>query len=187
MPILGREVTRFPEDVLDEEYFWRAADLGHRWWALFTKARQEKALARDLRATGIPFYLPLVRKTNLIRGRKVCSYLPVFPGYVFVFADDNGRVQSLKTNRVCTTLPVHDGRELQSDLRQLDQLIESGVPLTVEERLAPGDHVRIRRGSLAGIEGVVLERRERSRLLVAVHFLQSGVSLEIDDFLLEPV
>lgn len=187
MPILGREVSRYPDEVLDGEYFKSAADRGYRWWALFTKARQEKALARDLYATGVPFYLPLVRKTNLIRGRHVSSYLPVFPGYVFVFADDEGRLRSLKTNRVCTTLPVHDGEELQADLRQLDQLIESGVPLTVEERLAPGDRVRIRRGSLAGIEGIVLERRERSRLLVAVHFLQSGVSLEIDDFLLEPL
>lgn len=186
MPILGKEQSRFPEDVLSEDYFLRVSQQGHRWWALFTKARQEKALARDLGAMGVPYYLPLIQRPNLIRGRKVYSYNPLFPGYVFVFADDDGRVESLKTNRVCATLAVPDGRQLQTDLRQLDTLIELRIPLTVEERLAPGDRVCIRRGSLAGIEGVVLERRGRSRLLVAVHFLQSGVSLEIDDFLLEP-
>jgi hypothetical protein len=48
--------------------------------------------------------------------------------------------------------------------------------------------VRIRKGQFGGIEGVVTHRRGgRRRLLIAVHFLGRGVSVEIDDFMLEPV
>ncbi len=186
MPILGRERSRFPDDILSGDYYTDVSGQGHRWWALFTKARQEKALVRDLHAMGVPFYLPLVEKANLIRGRKISAHIPLFPGYVFVLTDQDGRVQSMKTNRVCTALEVCDGDELRDDLAQLQTLIDARIPLTIEERLAPGACVRIRRGALEGIEGVVVERRGRSRLLVAVRFLQSGVSLEIEDFLIEP-
>ena len=40
---------------------------------------------------------------------------------------------------------------------------------------------------MAGLEGTVIHRRGKTRLLVAVKMLQQGVSLEIDDFQLEPL
>ena len=67
------------------------------------------------------------------------------------------------------------------------QLIAANMPLTVESRLGPGDRVRVRFGSLAGIEGTVLSRRGEVRLVVCVDFLQQGASVEIDDFMLEPI
>ena len=63
----------------------------------------------------------------------------------------------------------------------------SDAPLTVERRLVPGNRVRVRHGPLAGIEGVVLTRRGNTQLLVAVNFLQQGASVEIDDYVLEPI
>jgi len=66
-------------------------------------------------------------------------------------------------------------------------LIASGAPLTLESRLAPGDRVRVRRGPLVDLEGTVLSRRGQTRLLIAVNFLQQGASVEIDDFLLDPI
>ena len=47
--------------------------------------------------------------------------------------------------------------------------------------------MRVTTGSFAGDEGTVITRRGRNRLLVAVTLLQQGVSLEIDDFMLEPI
>jgi hypothetical protein len=59
--------------------------------------------------------------------------------------------------------------------------------LSVERRLESGREVRIRAGVMKGLEGTVVVRRSKSRLLVAVHLLQAGVSLEIDDYMLEPI
>ena len=40
---------------------------------------------------------------------------------------------------------------------------------------------------MKGIEGVITQRRGgKRRLLVAVEFLHRGVSVEIDDFMVEP-
>jgi transcription antitermination factor NusG len=158
-----------------------------RWWVIYTRSRQEKALARDLFGYGVPYYLPLVRKTNIYNGRRVSAQHPVFANYIFLFGSDHERVRCLTTNRVSRTLSVTEPERLLFDLRQLDQLIQSNSPLTVESRLVPGNRVRIRRGPLAGLEGTVLVRRGRARLLVRVDFLQQGASVEVEDFLLEPI
>ena len=157
------------------------------WWAVFTKARQEKALARDLLAQQIPFFLPLVTKDNVIRGKRVQSHVPLFPGYVFLYSGEDERVRSLKTNRISQLLPVVDQRELCFDLHQVQRLIEADAPLTVERRLETGQRVRIKHGPMMGLEGTITARRGKMRLLVAVHFLQNGVSVEIDDFMVEPI
>ena len=73
------------------------------------------------------------------------------------------------------------------ELEQVYRLISSGVPLTVEQRLAPGNRVRVKHGALAGMEGIVRVRRGKTRLIVTVSFLQQGASVEVDDFNLEPL
>ena len=184
MPILGKEISLYPTDLLDNA----ATESSDRcWWVVYTKARQEKALARDLAARQIPFYLPLLQKTLLSRGRRISSYVPMFAGYVFLLGSEPQRVASLQTNRVSRMLAVDNQERLLFDLRQLQRLIDSGAPLSVESRIQPGDRVRVRSGLLADMEGVVLTRRGRTRLLVAVDFLQQGASVEVEDFQLEPI
>ncbi len=184
MPILRKEPSIFPESLLDEE--GRPED-DRRWRVLYTKARQEKALARDLLAAQVPFYLPLIAKENVFRGRRITSHIPLFTGYMFLLGDENERVRTLQTNRISRILDVEDAGSLVYDLRQVWQLIASGAPLTVESRLAPGNRVRVKHGPFAGLEGTVLQRRGKTRLLVAVNFLQQGASVEVEDFYLDPI
>ncbi len=183
MPILKEESNIFPETLLDA-----APDAvpDRQWMALYTKARQEKSLARELLKYQIPFYLPLVRKTSVSRGRRRTSFMPLFGGYLFLYGAEEDRVRALTTNRISRVLKVEDPDQLVFDLRQLRQLIAAGAPLTVESRLKPGQQVRVRQGPFAGLEGTVLKRRGETRLLVSVNFLQQGASVEIDDFMLDP-
>jgi transcriptional antiterminator RfaH len=184
MPILKEEPCLYPETLLDEA----PGDMAdRRWFALYTKARQEKSLARELLKLQIPFYLPLVRKANVSRGRKRISQMPLFGGYVFLFGADEERIRCLATNRISRVLAVERPEQLVFDLRQFRQLIAANAPLTIEARLAPGRRVRVRQGPFAGLEGTVLKRRAETRLLVAINFLQKGASVEIDDFSLEPL
>ena len=184
MPILKEEPSMYPETLLDAAPS-EVAD--RRWLAIYTKARQEKSLARELLKYRIPFYLPLVSKTNISRGRKRISLMPLFGGYVFLYGSEDERVRTLTTNRISRILTVEDPDQLVFDLRQLRQLIVARVPLTVESRLGPGQWVRVRQGAFAGLEGTVLKRRGETRLLVSINFLQQGASVEIDDFMLDPL
>ena len=91
MPILKEEPSMYPETLLDAA---PAEMADRRWLALYTKARQEKSLAREMLKQHIPFYLPLVKKTNISRGRKRISLTPLFGGYMFLFAADEVFVTS---------------------------------------------------------------------------------------------
>lgn len=184
MPILPKEPTIFPEELLDAE---SPLEGDRRWQVVYTKARQEKALARELLQYRVPFYLPLISKETVSRGRRIASHVPLFAGYVFLLANEDERLQAMQTNRISRILHVDDPNSLVHDLRQIRQLIESGAPLTVESRLVPGDRVRVKHGPFRELEGTVLQRRGKTRLLVAVNFLQQGASVEVDDFYLEPI
>ncbi|MEN6458601.1 MAG: transcription termination/antitermination NusG family protein [Thermoguttaceae bacterium] len=184
MPILKEEPNIYPETLLDAPLVGPSP---RRWLAVYTKARQEKSLARELLKHRVPFYLPLVKQTSVSRGRRRTSLTPLFGGYIFLFGSEEERLRTLTTNRVSRVLSVEDAEQFVFDLRQLRQLIAAGAPLTVESRLEPGRHVRVRHGAFAGLEGTVLKRRAETRLLVSINFLQQGASVEIDDFFLEPL
>ena len=183
MPILEKEPDVFPEHLLDMEKPCNGA----RWWVAHTKPRQEKSLARQLLAKRVSFYLPQMAKTNVIRGRNVESHVPIFNGYVFVHGSEEQRYESLTTKRVAQVLPVDDQYGLHADLQRVRTLTASGLPLFPEERLGPGARVRITSGPLMGLEGEVVSSKGRHRFLVAVNFIQQGVSVEIDADALEPV
>jgi hypothetical protein len=154
---------------------------------LHTKARQEKALARDLLVREIPFYLPLISSNRFVRGRKALSYLPLFSGYAFLFGTPDERVSALTTNRISQILEVDDETQLSEDLCAVRKLIALDVPLTVENRLSAERRVRIKCGVLKGLEGVIVNRVKTYRLEIAVTYLQQGISVEIDDFMVEAI
>lgn len=194
MPILEQETSVYPDYLLSEPPYLcggptAVEDDGseRRWWAVYTKSRQEKALARHLIGHDVPFYLPLIPKDNIIRARRVRSHIPLFGGYLFLFGNEHERVTTLTTNRISRILLVPDQQSLCRELANVQTLIESDAPLAVERRLQAGDPVRIKNGSLKGLEGHIIKRHGKSRLLVAVTYLQQGVSVEIDDCALEPM
>ena len=178
MPLLALEPDLYPADLLERD----ALAPGRGWWVLYTMSRREKELMRRLAAAGIGFYGPLVKhRKRSPAGRVRSSYLPLFPGYVFLHGDEDQRRGALATNCVSRCLPVGDSRRLVEDLRQIRRLIEANVPLTPEARLEPGQRIRVSSGSLIGLEGTVIKRHGQQRLLVAVEFLRQGASVQIED------
>ena len=184
MPILSKEPDIFPTDLFSSP----ATNCSRAWWVLYTLSRREKDLSRRLRKLQIPHYAPVVkRRTRSAAGRVRESFIPLFPGYVFVAAGEEQRYQAVTTNCVSRCLPVSDTAQLVHDLRQIQQLVQSDAPLTPEERIVPGTRVRVCSGPLLGLEGFVQQRRGQRRLVVAIEFLQQGASVLIEDWQLENI
>jgi transcription antitermination factor NusG len=180
MPFLPPEPNTFPQNLFADDNL----DVRHdrRWWVLHTKPRQEKSLARQLLQSQVPFYLPLIERRSIIRGRVMPSHVPLFPGYLFLLGQREERVTALATSRVVHTLEVADQQTLWDDLTQVNRLIHTGAPITPEEKLEPGDLVEITRGPLAGLKGRIIRAASGRRFVVQVNFIQRGASATIDDF-----
>ena len=142
---------------------------------------------RRLSAMRIRFYTPLTpHRSRSSNGRVRTAYIPLFPGYVFLCGDDEDRHAAMTTNCVLRWLAVPDQETLTHDLRQISRLIKSGASLSPVDRLVAGTPVEITHGPLAGLEGKIIRRNQHSTLLIEVHFLQRGASVEIEDWMVEP-
>lgn len=156
------------------------------WWLVHTKPRQEKKLAEYLRLRSIGHYLPVTRQKALTRGRPRFADIPLFASYLFLHANRVDRLIALESNRTVMIHPVSPGAQLASHLWNLAILIESGAPLTREERIKPGQKVRVRSGPFRDVRGTVHKRAGQTRLFVYVSEMLGGASVEVEQHLLEP-
>jgi transcriptional antiterminator RfaH len=185
MPLLAAEPNVFPGDLFTEGT--PPSGGGRSWWVLHTRPRQEKSLARQLHQAQVPFYLPLISRRSLVRGRALQSHIPLFSSYVFLLGRPEERIVALATKRVVQSLEVPDQEGLWQDLRQINRLIASGVPVHPEDRLHPGALVEIRTGPLAGLRGKIIRSASGKRFVVQVDFIQKSASVLLDDFTLAAI
>jgi transcriptional antiterminator RfaH len=173
MPILKPEADLHPPDLFDlpVETF--------PWWVAHIRSRLEKTALREARLRGIPSFLPQYEKAVRREGRTITSFLPLFPGYLFVRGGLDERAEILRTNLCVRVLEVQDQAALDRDLQQIRRLQLSGVPIVSHPDLKPGDVVRMAEGPFRGIEGVIVKTRGKTRLVVAVRFIQRSVSVEV--------
>lgn len=182
MPLLPAEPCCFPENLFS------LPDPGgeEQWWILHTRPRTEKALARSLLTQEVPYFLPTHSQSQRVRGRLQTSHLPLFPGYVFLRGDRDGRMKALSTNYVASCLPVVMQDRLRAEIERVHRIMHTQLPLGSEEQLVPGSPVVIRRGVLAGLEGKVVRIGAKLKLVVEVEMLRRGVWVEIENWMVEP-
>ena len=158
------------------------------WWALYTLARFEKKLMRQLIDIEVPFYGPTIsRRYRSPQGRIRTSVEPLFPNYVFIMGDEMARYKAVSTGSVSRWMPVADSNELVTDLRQIRSLILTEAPLSPELRLKPGQKVRVKTGVFKGFEGIIIRRENEVRLLISVRYMGRGASVALDDCQLEAI
>jgi len=162
-------------------------ELAGCWWIAHTKARFEKALARDLLRCGAGYYLPLMERVTMSRGRKRRSLKPLFPSYVFLCGTEDDRSTALKTNRICRIIEVPDQTALIGELANIEKAIAGRVRLDPYPFAVQGQRCRVSAGPLQGLEGIVVRRAGTSVLVLQVNMIAQAATLQIDADLLSPI
>lgn len=179
--MIAKASSFWPEQLFDEPGW--SVEHG-QWCALHVRPRTEKVVAQQLHQLQIPYFLPLYKRSKRYQRRMVVSENPLFPGYVFaVTGGDNS--PGILIRQVVQKLHTDEPERLEFDLRQIYTMIESGQPVTREERLQPGMPARITAGPLAGLEGQVLRNKGGVRFVVQVQFIQQGTSVELEGACIE--
>jgi transcription antitermination factor NusG len=154
------------------------------WTAAHTRPRCEKQAAEFCARFGLTHYLPLRRQVKRYQRRNVEHFLPMFRGYLFVQLEDQQRLDLLASHRVVRLLPIDTLKEavLLRDLEEVRrlELAARERELIVQPELVPGRDVRISRGPLQGLHGVVTRRQNRTRVSVNVELLGQSVSVDLD-------
>lgn len=163
------------------------SELSSRWWVAHTKARFEKAFCWDMLNRGIGYYLPLLDRVRVYRGKKRHVLMPLFSSYVFLCGSPEDRLSALATNRLCQVISVPDQEQFVSELSSIEQALSGSAELDPYPHAAVGKRCRITAGPFSGMEGIVVQRANVTRLVLQVSMLGQGAAMEIDADLLEAV
>lgn len=162
------------------------------WYAVYVRSRHEFKVRQLLERFGIENYLPAVERLRRWKDRKKIVTFPLFPGYLFVRVADrkDAFLSVLKLPGVVSLLSSRPGPpDIVPDdqVEHLKKLVAGGKDVELYPYLKEGRRVRIRWGPLAGIEGILTERRGQHMLVLAIDILQQGASVRIDAADVEPV
>lgn len=165
-------------------------DIRPRWFAVYTASRHEKKVAQHLTQREIEHYLPLYRsRRKWSDGSNVTLELPLFPGYLFVHIRRSERVRVLDVPGVLALV----GGNSREPVPLPDETIEAlrtGLHLRSAEPhalLAVGQRARIRAGALAGMEGIVVRRKNSLRVVLTLESIQRSIAVEVAADDLEPM
>lgn len=156
-----------------------------QWFVVRTRSRQEKALAEDLEARGMDYFLPLVPRVSYYGRRKVERTVPLFAGYIFIHSSVEDAFGIDRTDRTAQLIRVTDQHRLAHELAQIRRAIEEGMDLVPHAYLPAGTPVVVRSGPLKGMQGIVDHASADRRLVLQVEVLGQATSLEIDQDLLD--
>jgi transcription antitermination factor NusG len=159
------------------------------WWALYTRHQHEKTVADMLATKGFEVFLPLYDSMRRWKDRKKMLSLPLFPCYVFVRGSLERKLQVVTTPGVHMIL--YRGEQLavipEPEIQAIRSAVEGSFRVEPHPFLKCGDRVRVIRGSLEGVEGILTRKKNLFRLVLSVSMLAQSVAVEIDASDVEPV
>ena len=152
------------------------------WYAAYTRARHEKMVSRQLEERSVSCFLPLYSSVRRWKDRRKTLELPLFPGYVFVHISPEERIRVLGTPGVARFVSVN-GRPAEvpdCDIESLQRGVANGIHTEPHPYLKVGQKVRIKRGPLAGAEGILVRKKEKLRVVLSVHLIMRSVAAEVE-------
>ncbi|HUJ93588.1 MAG TPA: UpxY family transcription antiterminator [Candidatus Bathyarchaeia archaeon] len=161
--------------------------LESRWYAVYTCANHERHVAEQFATRNIEHFLPQYESVRKWKDRKVRLALPLFPGYLFVHYPLQNRLRVLGVPGV-VRLVGFDGHATivpEEDLTRVREFLNRGSQAKPHPYLTVGRRARVRSGPLAGMEGIVVRRRNRTRLVISFQLIERAMAVEVAELDLE--
>jgi transcription antitermination factor NusG len=166
------------------------AEAERQWFAVRVKPNCEKVSAAGLAARGVEYFLPTTTEKRRWSDRVKVSEFPLFPGYLFCRMDPDRRAPLVLGTPGVIGI-VSSGAQLlpvtEEEIEAVRRSVAASVDLKPWPFLTTGHRVRVTRGALAGVEGLVVQQSNTWRLVLQISLLQRSVSLEIDRDAIEPI
>jgi len=161
------------------------------WYAVYTTARHEKRVAAQIEEKRVCTFLPLLRQIHRWSDRRSTVDVPMFSCYAFVRIAQTieERLKVLRTPGVLGFV----GNERQGtpipdeQIECLRTAIKEKIPCFPHTFISAGRRVRIRGGSLDGIEGILVRNGGDQSLVVSVELLHRSVAIRVAGYDIELV
>ncbi len=153
-----------------------------KWYAVFTLPQNEKSAARQLGLREVETFLPTYETVKVWKNRqRVRTVLPLFPTYLFVRIDCRQRRRVLESPGVIHI--VSNGRDQVPVPDAEIELLRTGLREKTMEPyrdLVVGKKVRIKAGSMQGVEGVLVRKGNGLRFVMALSLINQYAAVEVE-------
>jgi transcription antitermination factor NusG len=152
------------------------------WLAAYTRSRHENQVASQLSCKGVESLLPTYAKLSRWSDRIRRTQAPLFPGYVFVHVSDAERVPVLQTVGVLNLVSVGGKAARLSDeeIARLQACVTRPNEVEPHPYLKLGHRVRVEHGPFAGWEGILVQKQNAARLVIAVDQIMKSVAINLN-------
>jgi transcription antitermination factor NusG len=158
------------------------------WFAIQTRFRFEKKVAAQLHKKGCEIYLPLRTERHRWSDRQKNVTVPLFPGYAFVqmewsaaerrrVLETAGLIGFVNFGGVVAPIP-------RKQIEYLQLLLRENTAFSLHPFVKAGQRVRVRGGSLDGLEGSFLQC-DHGKLIISIETIQRSLAIEIRGYELE--
>ncbi len=159
------------------------------WIAVYTRPRHELVVAAQFQQKGLDALLPTYRRLSRWSDRIRRSNAPLFPGYVFVRVGEGEHGRVWQTGGV-VSIVCRSGKPVPLSDADIEKLrFCTANPAAVEPHpfLRVGQRVRVKHGPFRGWEGVLVEKRNSTRLVLTVEQIMKSVAIDISGADVEPL
>ena len=165
------------------------ADVGQpRWYVGFVRSNQEKKVAEALRGRDVEYFLPCYKSLRQWKDRRVMLEIPLFPGYVFLRLPLAERARALTVPNVVGLVGTRNQPSAisEEEIAWIRLGIEHGRA-EPHPYLALGQRVLVTEGVMCGMEGILLRKRNNTRVVVSLDSIARSFVVEIDVSCVRPV
>jgi transcription antitermination factor NusG len=176
------EMCELVTDLKSNRAFYAADCSSPQWFAAYTTPRHEKHVSEMLAERQIETFLPLYRAPRQWKkSTPVVLELPLFPTYVFVRIARQARGAVLSIPGVLSIVGSSKEPWPLPDL-EIEALCRGMQTRKVEPHpyLKIGERVRIKAGVMAGIEGVLVRKKNEFRVVLTLDTIMRSVAVEVD-------
>jgi len=162
-----------------------------RWRVLWTRSNCEQLVYDQIATKGFEPFLPTIEAWSRRGGVRHRSRVPLFRGYLFLrHAMDKASYLEVRKARGLVRMIGERWDRLDAvpdaEIEAIQRLVQSGDPILPYPYLREGQRVRITRGPLADVEGILVRANPKKGLLVvSVNLLRRSVAVQLDCTLLE--
>jgi transcriptional antiterminator NusG len=156
------------------------------WYALYTRSHCEQLVSDQLAAKGFHIFLPKIDVWSQRVAKRHRLSLPMFPGYLFLRHAMNkaSYIEVRKARGLVRILGERwDSLSLVPDIEieAIQKALNAALPIMAHPYLREGQRVRLTRGPLSGIEGILIQSKPKKGLLIlSIDLLQRSVAVEVN-------
>jgi transcription antitermination factor NusG len=160
-----------------------------KWYALAVYPRHEKLVARCLARGDVRYLLPLYRSVRRWKDRRKQLDTVLFPGYVFVNLLMRDRLRVLQLPGVVNFVTFQGQPAVvpEDEIRAIGMGTGAGLVIEPHPYLQKGRRVRVRNGPMAGVEGILIRRKDKCRVVLNIDLIMRSVAAEVDEADIEPL